>query len=84
MTVDLDKLSPAALKAAMTGGTAEWGQRASAIEHVRYIQAIVGRRGRRKCYCGCNRRATHLGMANGIALAHGCEMAMRRWVVDPR
>lgn len=76
---DLSKLSPAALKAAMTGGTAEWGRWGSVEHHVLYTQPIVGRRGRRKCYCGCGKRATHLGMANGVALAHGCEWSMRRW-----
>lgn len=80
---DLNKLSPQALGAAMRGGTQGWGQRASVFEHARYIEPIVGRKGRRKCYCGCGRRATHLGKANGIALAHGCELWMRRWVVDP-
>jgi hypothetical protein len=80
--LDLSQLPPAALRAAMTGGTAGWGTYSNVMEHVRYIQPIIGRRGRRKCYCGCNRRATHLGMANGVALAHGCELQMRRWVRD--
>lgn len=79
----LNDLSPPALKAAMTGGTAEWGQRANAIEHVRYSQKISNPRSRRRCYCGCGKRATHLGMANGISLTMGCEMAMARWVKDP-
>jgi hypothetical protein len=82
--LDLSKLPPAALRAAMTGGTAGWGFHSNGMEHVRYIQPIPGSGpgGRRKCRCGCGRRATHLGMANGLALTHGCEMKMRRWVRD--
>lgn len=78
----LNDLSPAALKAAMTGGTSEWGTRASCVEHVRYCEPIYSR-SRRRCYCGCGKRASHVGKANGIALSSGCEMAMKRWVVDP-
>lgn len=35
---------------------------------------------RRRCPCGCQQRATHNGMANGVALMHGCELRVRRWV----
>ncbi len=79
----INGLPPQALKAAMIGGTREWGERASAFDHVRYSQPIVGRKGRRICPC-CKRRSTHLGMANGIALSYGCEWRMTRWVKDPR
>jgi len=79
----LDKLTPAALSAAMRGGTLDWGQHGNAVTHVRYAQEIVGRRGRRKCHCGCGRRSTHLGMANGVCLTSGCELSVRRWVKDP-
>lgn len=79
----LTDLKQAALSAAMRGGTDGWGEVASSVSHVRYIQAIEGRKGRRKCYCGCGTRSTHLGMANGICLESGCEFSMRQWVKDP-
>ncbi len=75
---DLNKLSPEALKAAMRGGTAEWGQRASATEHLLYVQPNAAQR-RRKCYCGCGGRMTHGAFANGIILMGGCELSCRRW-----
>jgi hypothetical protein len=77
--VPLNKLSRSALSAAMRGGTREWGVRANSAEHVRYAQKI-GPRSRRRCHCGCKRRATHLGMANGICLTTGCELSVARWV----
>lgn len=83
MTVDLNRLSPAALSAAMRGGTEGWGQCASATGHVRYCEAIVGRKGRRRCRCGCGRASTHRGMANGVAMMVGCELHVRRWVRNP-
>jgi hypothetical protein len=78
----LNDLSPTALSAAMRGGTAGWGQIGSADAHIRYIEAMPARK-RKKCRCGCERRATHLGMANGVCLVSGCEMRIRRWVKDP-
>lgn len=75
------KLSPAALSAAMRGGTQTWGQWASADDHIRYCEPVEAA-SRRRCRCGCHRRATHRGMANGIALTSGCELSMRRWVRD--
>jgi hypothetical protein len=80
--VDLNKLSPAALKAALTGGTESWG-RFGSIRHVRYAELISKGEKRRRCRCGCNRFATHRGKANGVALCCGCELSIRRWVVDP-
>lgn len=75
----LNDLSPAALKAAMTGGTSSWGQWGSATEHGVYVEpANLGRRWR-KCHCGCGKRATHRGAANGVTLSLGCELAMRRF-----
>ena len=71
----------AALSAAMRGGTASWGQRASATEHVRYCEPAPDKR--RRCRCGCKGAATHLGKAQGIALMGGCEMSVRRWVRNP-
>ena len=77
--VDLNKLSTPALSAALRGGTEEWGRLGSSIEHVRYAD-LAPSKSRRRCYCGCKRRATHCGMANGVALTMGCELAMARWV----
>lgn len=37
---------------------------------------------RRRCHCGCGRRATHTGLGDGLALTMGCELSMRRWVRD--
>lgn len=74
---DLNKLSPAALKAAMQGGTELWGKYGSARDHVRYLEPF---KSRKKCRCGCNGPVTHLGKANGVALTSGCEMHVRRWV----
>lgn len=50
--------------------------------HVRALKKIEGRKGRRKCHCGCGTRSTHIGTANGIALTSGCELFVRRWVRD--
>ena len=74
-----NKLQPKALAAAMRGGTAGWGQVASSVEHVRYAQPVRPA-SRRQCYCGCNQRATHLGMANGCGMTTACELGIQRWV----
>lgn len=74
---DLNKLSPAALSAAMRGGTAQWGMCGSSSEHVRYAEPI---KSRKKCQCGCGGKRTHAGMANGVCLTSGCELTIRRWV----
>lgn len=57
-----------------------WGEHGSAITHQRYMQTVEPR-SRRWCSC-CRKRATHLGMANGVALSIGCELYIRRWVRD--
>lgn len=77
--MSMNTLSPAALSAALRGGTEEWGIRASASHHVLYMEPVAPR-SRRRCQCGCKSRATHRGMANGITLIQGCEWSMRRWV----
>lgn len=77
--VDLNKLSKPALSAAMRGGTEGWGQMGSSTMNVRYID-LAPARARRRCHCGCGGRATHRGMANGLCLASGCQMAILRWV----
>lgn len=41
----------------------------------------VESRSRRRCHCGCKKRATHTGRNNGIALVTGCELYIRRWAV---
>lgn len=35
---------------------------------------------RRRCPNGCGNRATHMGMANGVALVCGCEFHVTAWV----
>ncbi len=76
----LKELSPAALRAAMQGGTESWGEWGSAVDHLRYAEPIGKTRNWRKCYCGCGKRQTHRGMANGVALAWGCQLSVMRWV----
>jgi len=83
MGTDLNSLSPAALAAAMRGGTDGWGQVASASENVRYCEALP-KPHRRKCRCGCGGKTTHAGKANGMALTSGCELVVRRWVKTGR
>ncbi len=76
----LNELTPAALRAAMTGGPVEWGQRGSVLEHILYAEPQTARRGHYlKCRCGCGGRARFRGMANGVCLAEGCELSIRRW-----
>jgi hypothetical protein len=69
-----------AYNASTTQARHEWGWVASAKDHVRY--ALPAPDKRRKCYCGCNGRATHVGMANGLAMCGGCELWITRWVRD--
>lgn len=78
---DMKSLSANALSAAMRGGMETWGQQSNAFEHVRYCEPVSSL-SRRRCPC-CRKRATHRGMANGIALVAGCEFRMRRWVKSP-
>jgi len=77
--MDLTKLPPAARSAAMRGGTKNWGTHGSSTEHVRYALPVRPT-SRKRCSCGCNRRATHRGMANGVCLFRGCELSVRRWI----
>jgi hypothetical protein len=58
-----------------------YAQHGSASEHKRYYLPVATK-SRKKCHCGCNRRATHKGMANGVCLTTGCELYIRRWVRD--
>lgn len=55
---------------------------ASSTAHRRYIEPV---KTRSRCWCGCKQRATHHGMARGVALTRPlCEFAARRWVRDGR
>lgn len=77
MSTDLNKLSPRALSASMRGGTDEWGRRGSDRAHIRYMEPVPSR-SRKRCPC-CDKRASHTGMANGVALMSGCEWRVRAW-----
>lgn len=66
---------------AAAAGQAEWGTWGS-TEHLRYVQPAPST-SRRRCSCGCQQRATHVGCANGVALSMGCELSMHRWVKQP-
>ncbi len=79
MSVDLSKLSPQALSAAMRGGTDSWGTWGNAFEHIRYSEPL---KSRRLCHCGCRKRQTHIGKCNGVGLIWGCEMYVARWVKE--
>ncbi len=79
MTRDINKLPPNALKAAMRTGNAGWGSHGNSTTHARYLQETDSRK---RCGCGCKQRASHLGMANGVALASGCELRIRRWIKE--
>ena len=58
----------------------EWG---SIEVHTRYKQ-LIEPKSRRLCHCGCKTRATHVGMANGVALIEGCNLSVSRWVKHGR
>lgn len=81
----LNKLSPAALRAAMKGGADEWGQRASVFEHVGYVEPQTARRCHYlKCRCGCGTKAKFRAMFNGVCMSEGCEISMHRFVKAAR
>lgn len=78
---DFSKLSPAAIAAAARGGIVEWGKHGSIAEHVGYVEPQDARGGHYlKCLCGCNGRAKHRAMFNGVCMAEGCELSMHRFV----
>lgn len=62
-------------------GTEDFGQWGSANDHHRYFEPVHSR-SRQRCHCGCMKRATHRGMANGVCLTTGCEFSMARWARD--
>lgn len=77
--MNLNKLSLAALKAAMEGGMEAWGQHGSITQHRVYIEPQDARRGHyRKCHCGCGAKAKFRLMANGVCMTEGCELSLRR------
>jgi hypothetical protein len=76
--MDIDELSKRGRSAAMRGGTDGWGAHGS-VDHARYSEPVEPR-SRRRCHCGCKRRATHKGMANGVCLTQACELGIARWV----
>ncbi len=77
--MDLRSLSPAALAAAMRGGTAEWGDAASTAKHIGYVERQDARAGHYlKCRCGCGGRAKYRAMFNGICMYEGCELSAHR------
>ena len=77
---ELNKLSPAALSAAMRGGTDEWGQCGSIFDHIVYVEPQTARGGHYlKCRCGCGKKAKYRAMANGLCMSEGCELSMRRF-----
>lgn len=59
----------------------DWGKYGNCEQHKRYMVPVSPKL-RRRCRCGCRKRATHHGMANGVGLATGCELSIRRWVRD--
>jgi len=75
MLVEIEKLSPAAKAAAMQGGIDGWGEWGSLEKHISYIEPF---KSRRKCRCGCQGRVTHGLFANGVGMAFGCELKIRR------
>ena len=65
----------------MSDWVAKYG---NARHHRRYKVEAVPAMKRRKCRCGCERRITHMGAANGVGLYWGCELSVARWVRDGR
>lgn len=56
---------------------------ASVYHHKRTIEPVESR-SRARCWCGCKRRGTHVGKANGMCMtAPMCEMQARRWLRNP-
>lgn len=78
---NLNSMSPAARSAAMRGGMDGWGQVGGLSGQIRYREPVDSK-SRRRCGCGCARRATHRGMANGVCLTMGCDLSMRSWAKE--
>jgi hypothetical protein len=68
-------------RARANGLISHTGMRSGSVNgHRTLIQAP--KTSRRRCYCGCGKRATHTGLGDGLALTLGCELSIRRWVRD--
>lgn len=81
---DLNKLSPAALAAAMRGGTETWGQWGLIAHHIGYAEPQTARGHHyHKCRCGCQGKAKWRAMFNGLCMYEGCELSVRRFVKNP-
>ena len=53
---------------------------ASIFENALTVEPITGDRRRlRKCRCGCERKATHAVVANGLHMAESCELSAWRF-----
>jgi len=63
-----------------------WGQVGSAADHQRYAKPVRSQSRQRCPWCPKEQRprATHLGMANGVALTSGCEWHVAMWVREPQ
>lgn len=59
--------------------TDAWGWYGDSDIHRRYSQPAPSNY-RRRCHCGCKKRAAFSGMANGVCLTMGCELVIARWV----
>jgi hypothetical protein len=65
---------------ARLGSPGGWGQVADSTTMPRYAELMPGRyRNRRRCDCGCEGKASHTGMVNGLGMTSGCELSIRRW-----
>lgn len=69
------------LRARLAGKFDAEGLRHGSVNGHRSL-ATVEPSSRRRCHCGCGKRATHNGLGDGLALMTGCEMSVRRWVRD--
>jgi len=66
-------------RAMANGLIAPNGTRSGSVDGHRAI-VEAPKSSRRRCACGCEQRATHTGLGDGVALMGGCEMYVRRWV----
>lgn len=69
------------IKAFIAGLIEPTGVRSGSVRGSRSI-IETDPKSRRRCSCGCGKRATHVGLGDGLALTIGCEMKVRRWVRD--
>ena len=67
-------------RAALAGKIGEDGLRWGSVDGHRAMIRTPST-SRYRCSC-CGKRATHVGLGDGVALMSGCEMRVRRWVRD--